>query len=279
MRTVTRIYPILTWVLLCPWPAFAQLDTELQRRADGLWYMPGQRQPYTGQAARSHFDGTKISEINYRAGKQHGLARFWYNNGKLRSSFNYIGGLIDGNSTYYYRNGNLQNLTTHRAGVLHGPTIDWWPEGNKSFEENYLNGFPEGKWLSWWPNGKPASEKVYRNRRLVAHREWTKDGMPTTLPGWNLDGTFKTAATNRQRMKLVGRRMLWNRISGPNRIDLIYRDKPLRTIRTVFGDPDKTDDDRWTYQGLRIQDPTNGRMYDTAIFGFKKGRVTEIWIE
>jgi len=276
---VTRIFPILVWALLCHRPAFAQQDTELQLRADGLWYMPGQSKPYTGKAARAHFDGTKISEINYRVGKQHGLTRFWYNNGNPRSSFNYLAGQLDGNSTYYYRNGNIQNLTIHRAGVKHGPTIDWWPEGKKSFEENYANGFPEGKWLSWWPNGKLASEKVYRNRRLVSHREWTKDGMPKTLPGWNLDGTPINAATLFARQQMPGRRILWNRVSGPNRIDLIYREKSLRTIRTVFGDPDKTDGDRWTYKGLRIQDPTNGRMYDTAIFGFKKGRVAEIWIE
>ena len=32
-------------------------------------------------------------------------------------------------------------------------------------------------------------------------------------------------------------------------------------------------------KGLRIQDPTDGRMFDTATFRFKKGMVTEIWIE
>ena len=279
MRVVTRIFPILIWVLLSQWPVFAQQDAELRLRVDGLWYMPNRSEPYTGKAARAHFDGTKISVINYRAGKQHGLTRFWYNNGNLRSSFNYIDGQLDGNATYYYRNGNIQNLTMYQGGLKHGLTVDWWPEGKKSFEENYVKGFPEGRWLSWWPKGKLASEKVYRNRRLLFHREWTKDGMPKSLPGWNLDGSLKTVATNRQRMQLIGRRMLWNRVSGANRIDLIYRDNSLHTIRTVFGDPDDTDDNRWTYKGLRIQDPANGRMYDTAIFGFKKGKVSEIWIE
>ena len=279
MRTVAHIFPILAGVLLCQWLAFAQQNSVLQQRADGLWYMPGESRSYTGKAAHTHFDGTKISEINYRAGKQHGHAQFWYNNGNLRSSFNYIDGQLDGNATYYYRNGNIQNLTTYRGGIKHGPTIDWWPEGKKSFEENYAKGFPEGRWLSWWPNGKLNSERVYRNRRLVSHREWTKDGMPKTLPRWNLDGTLKTKATNRQRMQVIGRRVLWSRVSGTNRIDLIYRGKTLRTIRTVFGDPDDSEDDRWTYKGLRIQDPTSGRMYDTAIFGFNKGKVGEIWIE
>ena len=251
----------------------------LERRADGLWYNPGGRTPYTGKAERMHFDGTRISEVNYLKGRQHGLSRFWYSNGNIRSSFSYNAGVLDGNSTYFYGNGNIQNLTSYRQGVMHGLVVDWWPEGKKSFVESYVNGFPEGVWRSWWPNGKPASERTYRNRRLVAHKEWNKEGMPKTVPGWNLDGTFKSAASLRERQRVIGRRVLWDRNSGTNRIGLIYRDKPLRTIRTVFGDPDKTNDDRWTYQGLRIQDPTNGRMYDTVIFGFKKGKVGEIWIE
>ena len=98
---VARIFPMMVWVLLSQWPAFAQQDTELQLSADGLWYMPGESKPYTGKAARTHFDGTKISEINYRAGKQNGLTQFWYNNGNPRSTFKYIAGQLDGNSTYY----------------------------------------------------------------------------------------------------------------------------------------------------------------------------------
>ncbi len=230
-------------------------EVVLERRADGLWYNPGSQTPYTGKAERTHFDGARVSEVSYLKGRQHGLSRFWYNNGNIRSAFSYDAGVIDGNSTYYYRNGNIQNLTSYRKGVKHGLVIDWWP------------------------GGKLASEKTYRNRRLVAHREWNKDGMPKTVPGWNLDGTFKSAASLRERQRVVGRRVLWDRNSGTNRIDLIYRDKPLSTIRIVFGDPDQIDDTRWTYKGLRIQDPVNGARFDKAIFRFKNGKVSEIWIE
>ena len=274
-----RIFPILLLLLLGQPGLSAQTNATLEQRLDGLWYVPGKEQPYTGTARKRHLDGTKISEASYRAGQQHGLTRFWYNNGKLRSSFNYTAGQLDGNSTYFYRRGNRQNLTTYRAGKKHGPTIDWWPEGKKSFEEHYVDGFPEGRWRSWWPNGKLASEKIYRKRKLTSRREWSRDGTSRQLSGWNLNGTVKTAASLRQRQQVLGRRMLWNRVSGPNRIDLIYRGKPLATLRKVFGDPDETDDGRWIYKGLRIQDPTNGERYDTAIFAFKKGRVTEIFIE
>ena len=251
----------------------------LERRADGLWYRSEGKMAYSGQVRRKHFDGTRVSEINYLRGKLHGLSRFWYPNGNIRSTFSYNTGVLDGNSTYYYRNGNIQNLTSYRQGVKHGLAIDWWPEGKKSFVESYVNGFPEGVWRSWWPNGKLASERTYRNRRLGAHKEWNKDGLPKTVPGWNLDGTFKSAASLRERQRVVGRRVLWDRNSGTNRIDLIYRDKPLSTIRIVFGDPDQIDDTRWTYKGLRIQDPVNGSRFDTAIFRFKRGKVSEIWIE
>ena len=107
----------------------------LERRADGLWYNSGNPIPYTGKAERRHLDGIRISEINYLKGKQHGLSRFWYSNGNIRSTFNYNAGALDGNSTYYYRNGNIQNLTSYRKGVKHGLVIDWWPEGKKSFVE------------------------------------------------------------------------------------------------------------------------------------------------
>ncbi len=277
MRTVKRITPILAIAWLCLGMAVAQ--DQLQRRADGLWYLGNAAAPYTGKAERTHFDGTRISKLHYRNGRQHGPSKFWYTNGKPRSEFHYADGKLDGNSTYYYKDGGIQNLTTYRTGILHGPTIDWWPNGNKSFEEHYANGIPNGTWRGWWPNGKLASEKMYRNRSLVSRREWTREGMPKQLAGWNLNGTPVNAATARARQQTIGRRVLWNRVSGNNRIDLIYRDKPLRTIRTVFGDPDATDDSRWTYKGLRIQDPSTNQMFDTVIFGFKKGVVAEIWIE
>ena len=267
---------ILLWLAGLAWGAE---NGAVERRPDGLWYLPNQSVPYTGKAERKHFDGTRISLIHYYEGKQHGLTQFWYPNGKPRSAFQYIEGQLDGNATYFYRNGNRQNLTTYRLGGKHGPVIDWWPDGEKSFEEHYNNGVPEGLWKSWWPDGKIASEKIYKNHRLVSHREWNRNGMPKVVVGWNLDGTFKSAASVAQRQQILGRRILWNRASGPNRIDLIYRDKSLKTIRTVFGDPDMTDDGLWTYKGLRIQDPNDGRMFDTATFRFKKSVVTEIWIE
>ena len=177
----------------------ATAQDALQRRADGLWYLADAEQPYTGMTERKHFDGTRINEISYRNGKQHGLTKFWYNTGNPRSVFHFSAGKLDGNSTYYYKGGGMQNLTTYRAGVLHGATIDWWPNGKKSFEENYDNGIPNGVWRGWWPDGKLASEKIYRNRSLVARREWTRGGMPKQLTGWNLNGTPRNAATQRAR--------------------------------------------------------------------------------
>ena len=137
----------------------------------------------------------------------------------------------------------------------------------------------DGTWRSWWPSGKLSSVKIYSKRRLTSHREWTKDGTPRQLPGWNLDGTLKTAASAARARDAVGRRILWNYGSGNNRIDLIYRGKSLETLRKVFGDPNESDDRRWIYKGLQIQDPTTGDAFDTATFRYKDGAVTEIRIE
>ena len=102
---------ILLWLAGLAWGAE---NGAVERRPDGLWYLPNQSVPYTGKAERKHFDGTRISLIHYRDGKQHGLTQFWYPNGKPRSAFQYHEGQLDGNATYFYRNGNRQNLTTYR---------------------------------------------------------------------------------------------------------------------------------------------------------------------
>ena len=54
---------------------------------------------------------------------------------------------------------------------------------------------------------------------------------------------------------------------------------PLATLRKVFGDPDESDDRRWIFKGLRIQDPASGDSFDTAVFRYKDGKVTAIRIE
>ena len=275
MRTVRFIIPIFALGTLCLGAENLQLAAGL----DGLWRVRGQEQPFTGLNLRKQLDGTKVSEAHYRAGKRHGPMRFWYGNGKLQSARNYVNDQVDGNATYFYGNGNLQTYTVYRAGVQHGPSVDYWPEGRKSFEEHYANGFPDGIWRSWWPSGKLAGVKVYRKRRLVSRQEWTKDGTPRQLPGWNLNGTVKTAASAAKARAAVGRRILWNSGSGTNRIDLIYRGKMLATLRKVFGDPDESDDRRWIFKGLRIENPASGDSFDTAIFSYKDGKVTEIRIE
>lgn len=265
--------------LALAWTAAAQETFKLERRADGLWYTRGAATPFTGTNRVLLLDGTKRSETVCRAGRRHGLARAWYGNGKLKSSFPFANGKADGNATYYYRSGTLQTFALYRAGKQHGRSVDYWPDGKTSFEENYTDGVADGIWRSWWPSGKISSVKIYRNRRLKSHREWTKDGTPRQLPGWNLDGTVKTAASAAKARAAIGRRISWSYGSGNNRIDLIYRGKTLTTLRKVFGDPDESDDRRWIFKGLRIQDPVNGDSFDTAIFRYKDGKVTEIRIE
>ena len=80
MRTVKCISPILAIAWVCLGMATAQ-DT-LQRRTDGLWYLADAEQPYTGMTERKHFDGTRINEISYRNGKQHGPTIDWWPEGK-----------------------------------------------------------------------------------------------------------------------------------------------------------------------------------------------------
>ena len=271
---VGKLIPFLALSLL----GLGAENIPLERRG-GLWHEHGKTEPFTGTNRLVLPDGTKRSETLFRAGRRHGVERVWYGNGNLKSSISFVNGQVDGNATYYYRSGTLQTYALYRAGKQHGHSIDFWPDGKKSFEENYADGVADGTWRSWWPSGKLSSLKIYAKRRLISRREWTKDGTPRQLPGWNLDGTAKTAASAARARQSIGRRIAWSYRNGNNRIDLIYRGKTLETLRKVFGDPDESDDRRWIYKGLQIQDANTGDSFDTAIFRYKDGMVTEIRID
>ena len=49
---VTRIFPILIWVLLSQWPVFAQQDAELRLRRDGAADADLQRELHLGYLER-----------------------------------------------------------------------------------------------------------------------------------------------------------------------------------------------------------------------------------
>ncbi|GHD55145.1 toxin-antitoxin system YwqK family antitoxin [Streptomyces galbus] len=80
------------------------------------------------------------------------------------------------------------SLETYADGLLHGPSRGWYRDGMLRYEMVAINGRAVGLSREWHPNGALASERVFSEEggRLLAHREWDEDGVPTRA--WHADG-------------------------------------------------------------------------------------------
>lgn len=254
--------------------AVADSSVKLIRGQGGLVYAEGAGVPYSGTVREAHPGGKPKSETTYRKGRLHGRTVFWYRNGNKRSEFTYLNGRLEGVAAYWYKDGAKQVEATYRNGLRQGSSIDWWPNGKKSNLETYEAGRRHGKWSEWWPDGSPAAEEVWNQGNLVSTKAWERDGTPKVLGGRSLAGGAKALP-----VPSIAQRVEWKYGSGDPRIDLIYHGKPAGTLFKVFGDPNRVEEGKWIYTGLRILDPANGRRYTTVKYRIKEGRVTEVWVE
>jgi antitoxin component YwqK of YwqJK toxin-antitoxin module len=73
---------------------------------------------------------TPIAEEHYNKGKEDGVWKFWYPNGKQRQQVSF------------------------KEGVRHGAYIDWDDKGEKRFEANFAEGKLHGTATRWLPDGR-----------------------------------------------------------------------------------------------------------------------------
>ena len=98
-----------------------------------------------------HFDGIKISEINYENGEKHGKEIEYGYNGKIWEG--------------QYKNGKEDGLFT-----------GWYENGKKKWEETYKYGEYDGLETKWYKNGKKKSEQTWKDGKFISKKEWNEDG-------------------------------------------------------------------------------------------------------
>lgn len=95
---------------------------------DGLMYVEGEKQPFTGTCFQNHPTGSIGMAGPYVGGKKHGDWVWWYENGEK------------------------QRVTHYENGVKHGKCIWWYNTGIKKSEIIFDNN-RNIKQLSWDKNG------------------------------------------------------------------------------------------------------------------------------
>lgn len=152
-----------------PPPEVLRRDLELR---EGVLYLHGAKQPFTGLLVEDFSKGVRKLEINVRQGRVDGLSRGWFEAGGHRAVDAKGGGM---------EHGQMEVEETLVAGVSHGLRTRWHPNGQKKSEEHIEHGVVTGGYVEWHDNGQKAVEMTLRG------------GSPDGLAeAWHPDGTLKS---------------------------------------------------------------------------------------
>ncbi len=145
--------------------------TQLEQRADGLTYIQGTDQLYSGTYLQLGKNSTKLEEWTYEEGLLHGAntrfnesgqsprrridyekgtrvrKRSWYPNGQLRGDEGWSGELISGMCTYWFEDGRIRKQLSFGDGFrTQGQIVEYDEDGTLLIdaimdEGRYLGGF------------------------------------------------------------------------------------------------------------------------------------------
>jgi antitoxin component YwqK of YwqJK toxin-antitoxin module len=86
---------------------------------------------------------TPLTEEHYKHGKEDGIWKYWYPNGKLRQQVSFKDGVREGLATEWDDKGEKRFEATYAEGKLHGTATRWFPDGRKVVQQ-----YDQGKMVS-----------------------------------------------------------------------------------------------------------------------------------
>ena len=150
-------------------------------------------------ALNFHFDTySTIMSIHKQLVKRDGISTTWYKNGQKKAEENCKNGKLisvmvwkpngqrcpetnvnkgTGVLIEYDENGQKMKETQFENGSREGTAYFWSPDGSEQVELLYQTDIEwEGTWKSWYAAQRPQKEIVYREGKIISHREWALDG-------------------------------------------------------------------------------------------------------
>jgi Uncharacterized protein conserved in bacteria len=144
------------------------IDTELK---DG--YVDGKWDYYERNVLKestSFKNGYVDAERNYQNGREHGVAKRYTLDGKMKSEQNYVNGKRVGKQVVHYSSNQEDYIQTsyyNENGKLDGDFSEVYVKNNNvKSKGKYKNGQKDGKWITGYANGM-TKEEVYNNGVLV----------------------------------------------------------------------------------------------------------------
>ena len=135
-----------------------QSRVEMNRlvRSEGLWYILGERRPFSGVAyVVSEHSEKKTQESKYSKGRLHGVHTEWWENGKKKRHGRYKLGKRHGRWVEYHENGNIGFENNFKDGIKDGSSTQWYEDGERYSKGEYTNGERIEPWEYWDQSGRP----------------------------------------------------------------------------------------------------------------------------
>lgn len=138
-------------------------------RADGLAYLPGGKEPYTGEAITPHADAPwrlKLKEP-YKEGKRHGDKLELFKNGTVKSLRRYDQG-VPKYHALYHRNGKMKlEANLNAADKCEGPYQRWYPEGTLEATASFDSAERwHGEFKEWTKAGELKTHHIFSHGLL-----------------------------------------------------------------------------------------------------------------
>ncbi|SDY61684.1 toxin-antitoxin system YwqK family antitoxin [Hymenobacter psychrophilus] len=149
---------------------------------NGVYYLGSK--PYSGFVQELYPTGAVKSNASYYAGRQHGLTRTFWADGRPHEVRSYRAGLAYGRHTGFWPNGHRKFDFVYADDKREGSHKQWYESGNIYCDLNFADDQEVGRQQAWRENGK-----VYIN---YAVRDGVRYGLQKSALCYTLrDGQLK----------------------------------------------------------------------------------------
>ncbi len=136
-------------------------NDKLLKINNGVCYFSNK--PFSGFIISSYKTDTLKTIASFFKGKQHGVTKTFFPNGKLETERNYKNGIGYGRHIGYWANGLLKFDFTYFNDKREGFQKQWYQSGSPYYELNYTDDKENGMQKAWRENGKPYINYEARN--------------------------------------------------------------------------------------------------------------------
>lgn len=138
----------------------AQADIRTKR---GVTYLG--RLPLTGIVYSLGAGGDTTMTVPYVNGKESGIARAWYDSGKLKELRLFVDGKKSGTHYGWYESGARRFEYSYHNDEFDGAYNEWLPDGKPLLALHFKDGHESGLQQTWFENGTIKSNYLIKNGR------------------------------------------------------------------------------------------------------------------